>query len=122
MSAGGLLPEVVGSMTIGAGMGTSAAFAGGGQEVGAGLAGDGANGALPCQRGFVSRPLHSRPSVFDGDNVRLNLAVHSASPEPAGDRFRGDVGGFAEPRRVTRLDLAAQGRPLAVRHRWDTGR
>jgi hypothetical protein len=49
--------------------------------------------------------LNSRLSAFDGDNVCLDLAVHIASPEPLGDRFRRDVGCFAEPRDVARLDL-----------------
>ena len=49
--------------------------------------------------------LNSRLSAFDGDNVCLDLAVHSLAPKPLGDRFRRDVGCFAEPRGVARLDL-----------------
>jgi len=36
-------------------------------------------------------------SVFDGDNVRLYLAVYSVLPEPLGDRIRREIGCFAEP-------------------------
>ena len=49
---------------------------------------------------------NSRLSVFDSDNVRLDLAVHGPPPEPLGDRLRRDVGRFAEPRSVARIDLA----------------
>jgi hypothetical protein len=36
--------------------------------------------------------LNARLSVFDGDNVRLYLAIHGPPPEPLGDGFRRDVG------------------------------
>ena len=61
-------------------------------------------GACPPD-GRERNTLGSRLSVFDGDNVRLNLAVYCPSPEPLGDGFRRDVGCFVEPRGVTRLDL-----------------
>ena len=66
--------------------------------------------------------FNSRPSVFYGDNVRLDLGVHSPPAEPLGDRFGDDVGGFAEQRGVARLYLVSQWRPLAVRDRWDPRR
>jgi len=43
--------------------------------------------------------------------MRLYLAVHGSRPEPPGDSFRRDVGGFAEPRGIARLDLVPQWRP-----------
>src|SRR6266849_4663332 len=61
-----------------------------------------------------------RLSVFGGDNVRLDLAVHSPPPETLGDRLRRGVGCFAESRIVARLDLVPQGCPLAVRDCWHT--
>lgn len=45
------------------------------------------------------------PSAFDGDNVRLDLAVDSSSPEPSGDSLRRNVGRFAKPGRIEGLDL-----------------
>ena len=58
--------------------------------------------------GGLERNTHNAPlSVFDGDNVRLNLAVYSPPPEPLGDSFRRKVGCFAEARGVARLDLVA---------------
>ncbi len=59
-----------------------------------------------------------RPSAFVGDNVCLDIAVHIHSPEPPGDRFRRDVGGFAEPRRIARLDFVP---PVAVQARSGGG-
>ena len=55
--------------------------------------------------------------------MRLNLAVDRTRPEPLGDSFGCDVGCFAKPRFVARLDLVAQRRPLAeadggVTMRW----
>ena len=44
-------------------------------------------------------------SVFDGDYVRLDLAVHGPFPEPLSDRFRRDIGCLAEARGISRLDL-----------------
>src|SRR5258705_8245610 len=64
----------------------------------------------------------SRQSSLDGDNVCLNLAVHSLPPEPPGDRLRRNVGGLSEPRGVTRLDLVSERCPLTVRDGWDPGR
>jgi hypothetical protein len=49
--------------------------------------------------------LYLQPSGFDGDNVRLDFAVHRPAPEALGDCFRGDVGRCAELRRVARFDL-----------------
>jgi|PlaIllAssembly_1097288.scaffolds.fasta_scaffold10745_6 hypothetical protein len=49
--------------------------------------------------------LNSRPSVFDGDNVCLNLAFNSPSPKFQSYRFRNDVGCLAKPRAIVRLDL-----------------
>ena len=44
-------------------------------------------------------------SAFDGDNVCLDLAVDSSSPEPFGNSLRRDVGRFAKPGRIAGLDL-----------------
>ena len=66
-----------------------------------------ASGASPCNRGLARNTLDSRPSVFDGDNVCLNLAVYSPPPEPLTDSFRRKVSCFAEPRGVACLDLVA---------------
>ncbi len=52
---------------------------------------------------------NSRRSVFDGDNVCLDLAIHSPPPEPAGDSLHRVVGCFAEPQGVARI--GAQRRP-----------
>jgi hypothetical protein len=73
--------------------------------------------AMPC----ISLRPHCRGSRFDSDDVRLNLAAHRARPEAPGDGLGGDVGRFAEPRFVARLDLVAQRRPLAVGDRWHLG-
>jgi hypothetical protein len=54
-----------------------------------------------CQR------TDGRLSAFDSDNVRLNLAVDRSRPEPLGDSFGCDVGCFAKPRFVARLDLVS---------------
>jgi hypothetical protein len=54
---------------------------------------------------FERNTLNARPSVFDGDNVRLYLAVDSPRPEPLGDSVRRDAGCVAAPRGVERLDL-----------------
>jgi hypothetical protein len=51
--------------------------------------------------------FNSRLSVLNGDNVSLDLGVHSPPPKPLGDRFSRDVGGFAEQRGVARLDLVS---------------
>ena len=51
--------------------------------------------------------LNWQLSAFDRHNVRLNLAVDSTPPEPLGDGFSCDVGRFAKPRFVPRLDLAS---------------
>ena len=48
--------------------------------------------------GMLERDTHnSRLSVFDSDNVRLDLAVHRSAPEPPGDSFSRNVGCFGEP-------------------------
>jgi hypothetical protein len=55
---------------------------------------------------MLERNTHnSRMSVFDGDNVRLDLAVDRAPPEPLGDSLRRNVGGFTEPGGTAGLDL-----------------
>jgi hypothetical protein len=77
---------------------------------------------VPGQQMFERNSFDSRPSGPYGDNVRLDLGVHSPPPEPLGDRFGRDVGRFAEQRRVARLDLVSERCPLAVRDRWDPGR
>ena len=56
----------------------------------------------PCASTF-----NWRRSAFDRDDVRLNLAVDRTPPEPLGDSFRCDVGGFAKPRFVARLDVVS---------------
>src|SRR5262245_54497475 len=58
-------------------------------------------------------------SAFDRDDVRLDLPVHGAPPEAAGDRLGCNVGGLREPRGVARLDLVSEGRSLAVGDRRD---
>lgn len=58
-------------------------------------------------RGIPDRDTSRSGSALNGDYVCLNLAVHRTRPEPLGNRFRCDVGCFAEPRLVTRLDLVA---------------
>jgi hypothetical protein len=69
----------------------------------------------PCSSGLFGRDTRKSPrSVFKGDNVRLDLAVYSSPPEPPGDGFRRNVGGFAKPRGVARLDLVPQWRSLTV--------
>src|SRR4029453_632637 len=55
-----------------------------------------------------------RPSAFDSDDVRLNLAVSRAGAELPGKRVFCDVGRLCEPRLVARLDLVAQRRALAI--------
>jgi hypothetical protein len=60
---------------------------------------------LPGMLGCNS--FNSRLSALYSDNVRLDLGVHSPPPEPLGDRFSRDVGGFPEPRGVARLDLVS---------------
>ena len=62
-------------------------------------------GAPHCKRLSKRITRNSRPSVFDGDNVCLDLAVDRPPPEALGDSFRDDVGCFAKPRGVARLDL-----------------
>jgi hypothetical protein len=42
---------------------------------------------------------------FNGDDVRLDLAVDSISPEALGNGLRRSIGCFAEPRGIARLDL-----------------
>jgi len=37
---------------------------------------------------LVAHTHNSRLSVFDGDNVRLNLSVYSPPPKSLGDSFR----------------------------------
>ena len=69
--------------------------------------------SMPAIRLMASAGL----SFLHRDDVRLDLAVDGAGAETPGDRRRCDVGGFVEPRRVARLDLAAQRRALAVRDR-----
>jgi hypothetical protein len=63
--------------------------------------------ARPLQRMLERNTFNSRLSVLYGDNVRLDLGVHSPPPEPLGDRFGRDIGGFAEQRGVARLDLVS---------------
>ena len=46
-------------------------------------------------------------SVFDADNVRLDLSIDLAPSESLGNGLRRQVGRFAEPRLVLRLDLVA---------------
>src|SRR5215471_4864407 len=55
----------------------------------------------------VVRALSLSPqlSSFNGDNVCLDLAVHSTPPEPLADSLRRDVGCFAKPRGIAGLDL-----------------
>src|SRR5207237_1054515 len=68
-----------------------------------------------CQRtSNVTQAAYGRLSAFDSDDVRLNLAVDRTRSEPLGDSFGCDVGCFAEPRFVARLDLVSQWCPLAV--------
>ena len=43
---------------------------------------------------------------FNSDNVCLDLAVDGAPAEALGNGFRRDVGCFAEPGGIARLDLA----------------
>src|SRR5688572_7571010 len=61
-------------------------------------------------------------SAFDGDNMCLDLAVHRAAPEALGDGLGRDVGCFAKPRGVARLDLVSQRRALAICDRRNTRR
>src|SRR5688500_18849332 len=58
---------------------------------------------------------------FNGDDMRLDLAVDSAPPEPLGDCLLRDVGCFAKPRGIAGLDLISQRCALTVRNRWDPG-
>jgi len=44
-------------------------------------------------------------SVFNGDNVCLDLAVDSAPPEALADRLRRGVGCFAKARGIAGLDF-----------------
>src|ERR1035438_9430737 len=60
----------------------------------------------PMRRIATQRAAPCRRSAFDGDDVRLNLAVHATRPEPSGDGFGCDVGRFAEPRLAMHLDFA----------------
>lgn len=50
---------------------------------------------------LLERKASASRVSFNGDNMCLDLAVHSTPPEPPGDRFRC----FAEPRGITGLDL-----------------
>src|SRR5450755_4595745 len=59
----------------------------------------------------------AKASLVDGDDVRLDPGVDGAGPEARGDGLRRRVGGGIELRRVARLDLVAQRRAEAVRHR-----
>jgi hypothetical protein len=63
-----------------------------------------------------------RWSPLRGHNVRLDLAVHVDGSEPLGDRCCRALDGFAKTRGVTRLDLVAERRSQAIRHRWDAAR
>src|SRR5258706_2727546 len=72
------------------------------------------------------KPVNRHPcahyrSPFDGNNVRLDLAVDRAPPEPLADSLRRDVGRFAKPRGIAGFDLTSQWRSLAVRDRRDPG-
>ena len=59
-----------------------------------------------CNSGLhFTRAYRPRSSAFNGDYVRLDLAVDSAPAEPPGDGFRRDIGCFAEPRGIAGLDL-----------------
>src|SRR4029077_18795163 len=69
----------------------------------------------PCPPRYRDRSAASRLSVFDGNDVRLDLAVHSPPPETLGNRRCCAVGCFAETRSAARLDLVPQGGSLAVR-------
>jgi len=46
-------------------------------------------------------------SVFDSDDVRLDLAVHRSPAEPLRDGFGRKFGCFTEPRGIARLDLVS---------------
>ena len=48
------------------------------------------------------------------DHVRLNFAVDFRVTEARGDRFCGEIGCFAEPRRIALFDFAPQRRSLTV--------
>jgi hypothetical protein len=63
----------------------------------------------------LGRHAASFGSARDDDDVRLDLRIDRAAAVALRDRFCTDVGRFAEPGRVARLDLAAQRRALAVR-------
>jgi hypothetical protein len=58
---------------------------------------------------------------FNGDNVRLDLAIDRAAAEPIGDGFRGNIGRFAKALGIAGLDLVPPWRPLTVCDRWFSG-
>src|SRR5262249_63317 len=70
---------------------------------------------------LLQRYLPPQVSSFNGDNVCLDLAVHSTPPEPLADSLRRDVGCFAKPRGIAGLDLICERCSLTVRDRRDPG-
>ena len=54
---------------------------------------------------MLERNAFTSTASFNGDNVRLDPAVDSAPAKSLGDRFRRDIGCFAEPRGIAGLDL-----------------
>ena len=73
--------------------------------------------ARPVDRGVRNGIATSRLLAFRRDDVSLDLAVDVSALETLGDGVLGEVGRFAEPRLVPRLDFIAQRCSLAVRER-----
>jgi hypothetical protein len=53
----------------------------------------------------LERDPGTSPSVLNGDDVCLDLAVDRASAEPLGDSLRRDVGCFGKSRAIACLDF-----------------
>src|SRR6266404_9254675 len=60
-------------------------------------------------------PNTVQPSLRDGDDMRLDLAIHRLAAEPVLDRFRRQGSCLRQPRGIPCLDLVPQRGPLAIR-------